>query len=426
MCVESRRFRSCYRLLPTALGLVLVVAACCYCESAPPEPNGRAVPVDATVGGTSSPGGNSGVAGSLGLGGSGGTTVGGSTSVGGSSVGAGGAGASAGLGGAGVGGSGGSLAGWLYTDGNRIRKSDGTIWHGRGVNIHDTRSCWACAYNPPNVDEVKRRVDEAVDVWQANFLRLVLENYEQADGRVQWQSPLNDPQYLGDIKAITDHIGTKPGVYVMVSLWYEPTTTSLGWPSAATNAIWELLADVFRHDSHVLFGVVNEPRENWSGSHDAACWQAMNDAVAAIRAVEDAQSSPRHLVAVQGTGAWARRLDYYVGHPITAGGGQNVIYEVHVYDPASEFPTMVTDPAQTLPVIIGEFGPSVSMGMSQQDCSDLMALAQTLEIPHLAWTFHHNCSPDLLQTTAGNCGIGMTLLPTAWGQLLMSQFAQPW
>jgi hypothetical protein len=55
----------------------------------------------------------------------------------------------------------------------------------------------------------------------------------------------------------------------------------------------------------------------------------MNDAVAAIRAAEIKRGFAPHLVAVQGTRAWARTLDYYVDHPITAGNGANVVYETH-------------------------------------------------------------------------------------------------
>src|SRR5687768_6972411 len=53
-------------------------------------------------------------------------------------------------------------SGWLFTSGNRILNSDGTIWKARGANIFDTRSCNACAYQPPNVAEVNRRVNELV------------------------------------------------------------------------------------------------------------------------------------------------------------------------------------------------------------------------------------------------------------------------
>ncbi len=45
--------------------------------------------------------------------------------------------------------------GWLYTEDNHIYTSDGAIWRGRGVNMHDTRSCWACSWSDPDVAEVK-------------------------------------------------------------------------------------------------------------------------------------------------------------------------------------------------------------------------------------------------------------------------------
>jgi Cellulase (glycosyl hydrolase family 5) len=251
-----------------------------------------------------------------------------------------------------------SSGAWLHTSGNRIRRADGTVWHGRGANLQDTRSCNACAYQAPSVAEVERRIDELVDVWKANFIRLDLESYASSAGRVQWQGVLDDPAYLADIGRIVDYIGTKPGVYVILSIWVDPSFSSLGWPQARTNSALATLAATFASAPYVLFGVSNEPQSNSDGKLDAQVWTAMNAAVAAIRAVEDEVRVPHHIVSVQGTGDWARRLDYYVTHPITADAGDNVAYEVHVYDPATDFAALFETAAQTLPVIIGEFGPS--------------------------------------------------------------------
>ena len=312
-----------------------------------------------------------------------------------------------------------SPTGWLTTIDNGF-DLDGQPWHGAGANIHDTRSCWACSYSQPDVDEVKRRLDELIDVWGADFVRLDLESYgEQSPYMVQWLGVLDDPDYLDDVIEIVDHIGGKPGVFVELSLWIDPTFSSLGWPTADTQEIWALLAETFRDDAHVLYGLCNEPENNWDGSDDPAVWQAMDDAVAAIREVEDTYGTPHHVVAVQGTGAWARRLDYYVDHPITAGGGENVAYEIHVYDAESEFQSMLVDPAATLPVIIGEYGPADGY-MTDADSLALMELADSLGIPNLAWTFHMACPPNLLQDlSGGGCGVGMDLEPSAWGELLI-------
>ena len=82
---------------------------------------------------------------------------------------------------------------------------------------------------------MKRRIDELVDVWGANFIRLDLESYGSAGGRINWAGVLDDPGYLADIQAIVAHAAAKPGVYVLVSLWIDPSFTATGWPTPATN-----------------------------------------------------------------------------------------------------------------------------------------------------------------------------------------------
>jgi len=314
---------------------------------------------------------------------------------------------------------------WLHTSGNHILRSDGRVWHGRGANLHDTRSCDACTQEAPSVTEVKRRIDELVDVWKANFIRLDLESYATSSGRIQWQTVLADPDYLADVGTIVDYIGTKPGVYVMLSVWNDPTLSSIGWPQAATNSELATLVATFASAPHVLFGVSNEPQSNFDGALDAQVWTAMNAAVAAIRAVEDEVRVPHHIVSVQGTRDWGRQLDYYLTHPITAGGGANIAYETHVYDPATDFPALFETAAKMLPVIIGEFGPS--QGMTEGDASALQQAAEQMEIPHLAWTFHMRCSPNLLvDNSGGGCGRGMPLQPTSWGTLVKNRLAIPW
>jgi endoglucanase len=316
---------------------------------------------------------------------------------------------------------------WLYTSGNHIYLPDGSVFHGRGANLHDTRSCNACTAMDPDPDEVMRRADELIDGWGANFVRLDLESYSSDDGyRVQYLGVLDDAAYLTDVKEIVAHIAAKPGVYVMLSLWEDPTFSALGWPTAETIHIWERLAAEFLDEDRVLFALCNEPQSNFDGAQDVQVWQAMNDAVAAIRAVEDARGGTHHIVAVQGTGGWSRRLDYYVTHPITAGGGENIAYEVHVYNPEADFADMWIAPAETLPVIIGEFGP-VEGYMNLADCDALQVAARTAEVPHLAWTFHMRCPPNLLvDDSGGGCGVDMALDATEWGTQLETNLATAW
>ena len=60
-------------------------------------------------------------------------------------------------------------------------------------------------------------------------------------------------------------------------------------------------------------------------------WAAMNAAVQAIRDQEARLGVAPHIITVQGTRSWARDISYYVAHPITAGGGTNIVYEVNAF-----------------------------------------------------------------------------------------------
>ncbi len=319
------------------------------------------------------------------------------------------------------------LPNWLYTSGNHLFNSDGTLFHGRGASLADTRSCDACTFNKANPDEVIRRADTLINHWNATFVRLTLESYASAEGRTQWQSVINDRSYLEDLVTITNHFRTR-GVYVLVSLWTDPNFSSEGVPTAATREEWKLLAAAFQGNPYVLYGVANEPANNLDGSSDQAVWTEMNETVQAIRDIEPA-AGPHHIIAVQGTREWARLLTYYVGHPITADHGENVVYEEHFYDPASLLQTQLVEPAQRLPVIIGEFGPVSKVStMTIADCTKLISVAQANNIPWLAWSFHFRCPPNLLQDLSnGSCGVDSALVSDGdWGALIQKQLLTPW
>ena len=320
---------------------------------------------------------------------------------------------------------GGLAQGWLTTQGNQILISDGlggtTPFKGKGANVHDTRSCWACAYGPPNVAEVTRRIDVLVDQWGANFIRLDMEAYTDDPNELFGKSVVADPAYLADIETIVRH-ATGKGVYVLLSLWHDPSTSSQGWPTATTSSRWAMIAERFLDEPRVLFGIVNEPTYNYDGALDQAVWNSMNDVRAAIRAVEDAQGAPHHVIVAQGTGGWARLADYYVDHPLP---GDNVAYEVHIYNPQGDFANLLA-PASTIPLIIGEFGP-VAGTMTLDDTDVLITQAKQKGVSFLAWTFHQNCAPNLLvDNSGGGCGVGMALQPSTWGQRFKARLAEAW
>lgn len=327
----------------------------------------------------------------------------------------------------------GLITGWLEVKGNRIRLPNGEPFRGRGANLHDTRSCDGCAWEPPHVDEVLRRIDALTDEWHATFIRLLLESYPDdgrakngGNARVHYRNVLDDPRYFSDVMRIIGHVGKKKGVYVLVSLWQDPTFSPLGWPSARTALVWKKLAAALKDMPFVLFGLVNEPQSNEDGKRDAEVWRAMNDTVEAIRSVE--RPGRFHVVTVQGTREWGRSLDYYVEHPITAGGGVNVAYETHVYNRPARFDELVARPAKTLPVVIGELGPQQDkdVTMFPEDCEALFDLAEKLDVPWMAWSFHTNCPPNLLVERRDVCGAGASLEPSAWGRQVKARLARPW
>ena len=320
-----------------------------------------------------------------------------------------------------------SVTGWLHTEGNKILLPSGARFHGRGVNIFDTRAAGACGWAPPIIDEWIRRIDVLTDTWHANFFRLDLTSWasNQVNGTtvVQYKDVTQDASYLADLKKLVDHIGTKPGVYVMITLFSHPSQDTNELPTAATQAVYTKLAQAFLDSPQVLYGLTNEPHDTL----DSTVWTAMNNAVQTYRNAE-AAAGPHHIVAVQGTQSYARELAYYVTHPITAGSGANVAYETHVYNPQTDWQAMFIDPSATIPVIIGEYGPDGTYMKTIADAQALQAKAEQLEIPYIGWSFSSQNAPTMLVgSDSDECTkINWTISPSDWGNAIISRLANPW
>lgn len=319
----------------------------------------------------------------------------------------------------------------LHVDGNQILLPNGEPFRGRGANLNDTRSCDACTWLEPDPEGLNRWSDELLDNWQANFVRFNLMSFTEDGGfRLQWRSVVEDPGYLADIQNTVTHMTSKPGVYVMVTLFTDPSMKENNsdydseWPTEATNLVYEALADAFRDDEKVLFGLTNEPHGPEDRNPELA--ERYLSAIDAIRAVEAQTGSVEHIVVVQAPQQWARYLDYFVENPLDR---SNVAYEVHAYNPQEDFDGMLRQPKATLPILVGEYGPSNYS--TEDDIRALWALCQELDIPHLAWTFHNRCPPNLLEDTASDgCGLdpelGYDFPRTDWGQMLYDYLATPW
>jgi hypothetical protein len=344
--------------------------------------------------------------------------------------------ATGGVGGASTGGSGGAVSAtgdWLTTKGNRIVKGDGSPFHGRGANLHDTRSCDACSGQAPNPTGLMKWSDELIDNWKANFIRFNLWSFADNGGyRVQWKSLVDDPQYYADIQTVVNHMTSKPGVYVMVTLFLDPSMPAVGqphaeWPTDKTQPVYKKLAEAFVNNPRVLFGLMNEPQD--PASENPALEAIFKKSIQTIRDVETANGTPPHIIVAQATQNWSRDLSYWLAHPL----GANIAYEVHAYNPPSDFNALFVNPGKTLPVLIGEFGYSQYQTIAQ--AQQLMEVAEANEIPWIAWSFHQRCDPNLIADKGGSgydgcgftgAGTTYTWPVTDWGKAVKDRLAMPW
>jgi endoglucanase len=346
-------------------------------------------------------------------------------------VGSGGGGGRATGSGGGSSASGGSPGGGLIVDDNRILLPNGSRFHGRGANLNDTRSCEACSWQEPDVAGLNRWTDELIDNWGANFIRFNLWAFADDGGfRQQWRSIADDSGYRDDVRNTVTHMTDKPGVYVMVTVFLDPSIKpdngdyDSEWPTEDAIPVYETIAEIFADDPKVLIGLTNEP--HGPADRNAELAGRYLDAIDAIRATEERTAGVEHTIAVQAPQQWSRYLDYFVENPIQRDG---IVYEVHVYNPESDFDDMLDAPSRTLPIIVGEYGPS--QYSSDSDVRALWTRCRSLEIPHIAWTFHMRCPPNLLEDTASDgCGLsastGFNFPRTSWGDMLYDYLAMPW
>ena len=395
-----------------------------------------------TTGGASGKGGTGtgGVGaqgGAVGPGGSGASGKGGTPAAGGA--------AGTGQGGAGQGGVAGTSAGgasgapggeWLSVVGNQILAPGGTPFHGRGANLHDMRSCNACTFLDPDVPGLNRWSDELIDNWHANFIRFDLEAYaDDAGYRKQWKTITDDPLYATDVLAAVTHMTSKPGVYVLVTLFMDPAISDntgaydSEWPTDAAGPNYQKIVDLFHDQPRVLFGLTNEPHGPVANDPELA--MRYQKAIATIRAQEKLHNASEHVIVVQAPQGYARDLTYFVQNPLP---GTNIAYEIHPYNQEKDFDALIVQPKKTLPVLIGEYGPADLGGgaaMTDADIKAMWAVAQANEVPHIAWNFHQRCPPNMLQDTASDgCGLaaasGYAFPKTAWGVLFHDYMQTPW
>jgi hypothetical protein len=299
----------------------------------------------------------------------------------------------------------------LTTSGPRILNRDGTTFRGRGANLPDAHSCGAGVTNS-SWAEVQRRIGVARNTWKMNLLRIDLENPSTAP----------DAYFAGLLQTVQLARTQHPGLYLIVSIWIDPTLTNSandstrhGAPTAATVPAWTRIATLLRDEPNAILGIANEPR----GQADAvviAAYKAVHDAIRAAEA-----PGKQHLLLVQGTQSWARTAAPWVGNL----PGPNVAVEIHVYDPPSEYAAMLA-PSASLPLLIGEYGRGNTR--TDEDVLALMRGAERRDIPHTVWVMHPRCyntGIPIINTAEPALGVSL-MTPTPWGQKVKDWLSAPW
>ena len=292
-------------------------------------------------------------------------------------------------------------AGWLYTSGNHVYVSNGTsgsVWVGRGVNVDDT---YLCGYNGSqwmtNSETVlTSMMSNVVTNWKPTFVRMSLSLYSYPQTPASW---IGTSAYKTSMTNVIESM-TKAGVYVMVTLRSDSTMQEgagepTGLQTTSTDPTYVALVDSFANDSHVMFGLSNEPGGN--AFSNATIRSAMDHATSVIRAEEDKLGVPHHVVSVQGNG-WTSDISFYSTSPLSQ---DNVVYEVHGYPPMSSQYTF-----SNIPVVIGEYG-------TLSNPSAFFADLESKQIPSLAWDFepYSDCAPDLVTVNLNPT----STVDTSWG-----------
>jgi hypothetical protein len=293
--------------------------------------------------------------------------------------------------------SGASSLPWLKTDRNRIVNEEGGTVVLRGVNIENREWVWE---NDKSIVFERKAIpvatgDESEGGWGANVVTLAF-----ASGPVN----RNDTVYLENQDELIG-LAQSHGAYVhLIYRYAEPDTEQPGMPDqAAENAIAKL-AERYKNNSTVIFGLQVEPHDvTWSELKPR--FTSMIDAIR--------ENNPRALIVVPGT-EYGRMIYYALTDPIER---DNLVYKTHPYDSWATIESQyrLREVADKYPVLIGEFGPGSQMNLV--DTQLLLQFAESRGISWVGWLFHDTGCPCMLSDTN-------TFAPTPFGTLIKSNLQE--
>jgi hypothetical protein len=323
----------------------------------------------------------------------------------------------------------------LHVDGNKIKDTDGNIVRLQGVNVPSME--WRA-----DGDHVLQSVDEAIDNWHANFIRLPL-CQDRWFGKAPEQTD-DGTAYRNLVQQVVDEV-SKKNCYILLDLHWNDANQwgkNIGQhelPDDNSLAFWKAVAAQYANDPAVLFDLYNEPHDvSWDlwqhGGQVTEHFRA-NQAFGASPAIDLVYHSPGMqglLDAVRVTGAknvvvvggldWAYQLDGIVqGHGLNDDNGNGIIYATHIYPQKKDWDVHVTPASKRHAIIVSEMGAGTFNPWNNVNpyywVPSLFSYVDQHQFSWSGWSFHPSAGPTIISN--------WDYTPTPyWGSFVRAELAK--
>ena len=287
--------------------------------------------------------------------------------------------------------------GWLYSEGNALRLSDGdgdlsndADVHLHGVSLIDVSRVFESNY--------EAQVDEAA-AWGSNIIRLPVypenepQNDQPSDG--SWSLANADNLFEKYLKPVVDYVTETKGMYAIVD-WHYIQDVPVGSDyDNMTKSFWADMAPRLADNPRVLYEVFNEPIN--VGENLDANWQdwrpMAQEYVDIIR-----EHAPHNMVLVGGP-TWSQVIGLCGSLPIYS---YNIMYVGHIYSyhMSEGFGGGILNQfalcAESFPVILTEWGVGGRTGVDEESAAAITDAIRDNNLHFTAWAFHDRWGPAML------------------------------
>jgi aryl-phospho-beta-D-glucosidase BglC (GH1 family) len=316
----------------------------------------------------------------------------------------------------------------LHTEGRYIKDEQGNTVILKGINVASLE--WRI-----DGERVIEKINTVIDDWNVKLIRLPVSQYF-------WlgiPDPKKKKKAIGDAKAykklIDDivNICMSKGVYIIIDLhhYIAPTKDSLKF--------WKEVARIYKNNPAVWFGLLNEPHNvSWD------VWLHGGKAVdvrskppkkpkfepfktPGIQKLYDTvrRAGAKDNIIVIGGLKYAYDLSAVIkDHAVD---GYNIVYDTHVYDFKHDWDKHFGKPSESIPVLVGEFGPEVPKreeickneknGTQEEYVHKLIQYMNERELSWTAWCFHAGMKRNLIIK-------GTDYKPSWYGEIVLKELKE--